>query len=160
MWCNKLVHVNSCCWRQRQQAFCASWSFVLCGKWHLQNNIIFNLIVTAQPNLNLPGDAKNLHQHFVTAHPTKPNILAEFLQSNLIWACRGMQAILINIFSQPIQPQPNILVSIKVSIKGSIMVSIMVSIKVTIMVSIQGSIIVSIKVMWGLLWWVLRWVLW
>ena len=40
-------------------------------KGHLQNNIIFNLIVTAQPNLNLPWDANKCHQHFVTANPTQ-----------------------------------------------------------------------------------------
>ena len=39
-------------------------------KGHLQKNIILYLIVTAQPNLNLPWDARNLHQHFITAHPT------------------------------------------------------------------------------------------
>ena len=37
---------------------------------NLQKNIIFNLIVTVQPNLNLPWDASNLNQHFVTTHPT------------------------------------------------------------------------------------------
>ena len=30
----------------------------------------FGLIVTTQPNLSLPQDASNLHQHFVTAHLT------------------------------------------------------------------------------------------
>ena len=56
-----------------------------------------------------------------------------------------MQAIFIIIFSQPIKPQPNMLVSIKVYITGSIMATIMVSIKVNIMVSIKLSIMVSIK---------------
>ena len=64
-----------------------------------------------------------------------------------------MQAIFINSLSQPIQPQPIIMVSIKgsimVSIKASIMVNIMVSIKVSIMMTIKVimkvSIIVSIK---------------
>ena len=51
--------------------------------------MIFYLIVTAQPNLNLLLDASNIHQHFVTAHttPTQYFGLIVTAQNNLKVPC-------------------------------------------------------------------------
>ena len=45
---------------------------------HPTPTLYFALIVTAQPNLNVPWDASNLHQHFVTAHQTPTQYFGEY----------------------------------------------------------------------------------
>ena len=69
-----------------------------------KNNIIFNFIVTAQPNLNLPWNPSNIHQYFVTT-PTQYFGLIVTAQPNLnmLWDARNLHQHFITAHPTPIQ---------------------------------------------------------
>ena len=93
LWCNKLVHINSCC--RRRQAFCASWSSKIklyCYSPTKHNSGWCNVIFVVE----------------MTPPPTTINFSPTSTQPRETKL--GIQEIFINILSQPIHTQSNILV--------------------------------------------------